>query len=82
MNGNLIRVNCKAHGQMCVDKYCIFYLSHRARGLSMSKIAQLFNDNTMLNDAKVSQFVKNRFKVLSKQPFVGLNQFSKKMIEK
>jgi hypothetical protein len=63
-------------------QYCIFYLSHRARGLSMSKIAQLFNDNTMLNDAKVSQFVKNRFKVLSKQPFVGLNQFSKKMIEK
>ena len=63
-------------------QYCIFYLSHRARGYSMSKIAQLFNDNTMLNDAKVSQFVKNRFKVLSKQPFVGLNQFSKKMIEK
>ena len=36
----------------------------------------------MLNDAKVSQFVKNHFKVLSKQPFVGLHQFSKKMIEK
>ncbi len=48
----------------------------------MIKTAQLFSDNTMLNDAKVSQFVKNHFKVLPKQPFVGLNQYSKKMIEK
>ena len=32
----------------------------------MNKIAQLFNDNTMLNDAKVSQFIRNRFEVLSK----------------
>ncbi len=42
-------------------QYCIFYLSHRARGFSMNKIAQLFNDNTMLNDTSVSQFVKNNF---------------------
>ncbi len=45
---------------------CGQYLSHRVRGYSMSKIVQLFNDNTMLNEVKVSQFVKNRFKVLSK----------------
>ena len=38
-------------------QYCVFYLSHRARGYSMNKIVQLFNDNTMLNDAKVSHFV-------------------------
>ncbi len=31
---------------------------------------------------KVPQFVKNHFKVLPKQPFVGLDQFSKEMIEK
>ena len=29
----------------------------------MSKIIQLFDDNTMLNDAKVSHFVKTHFNV-------------------
>lgn len=64
-------------------QYCIFYLSHRARGQSINKIVQLFSNDTMLNDMKVSQFVKNHFKVMLKQPTViGLNQFSKKLIEK
>ena len=34
--------------------YCIFYLSHRARGFSMKKIVQLFGNDTMLNDTSVS----------------------------
>ena len=62
-------------------QYCIFYLSHRARDLSMNKIVQLFTNNTMLNDAKVSQFVKRHFKVLKQPNVVGLNQFSKKMFQ-
>ena len=62
-------------------QYCIFYLSHRARGHSMNKIVQLFDNDTLLNDAKVAQFVKSHFKV--KQPnVVGLHQCSKKLIEK
>ena len=60
-------------------QYCIFYLSHRARGQSMSNIVHLFNNDTILNDTKVSQFVKRHFKVLLKHSNVNLNQFSKKM---
>ena len=60
-------------------QYCIFYLSHRARGQSMSDIVHLFNNDTILNDTKVSQFVKRHFKVLLKHSNVSLNQFSKKM---
>ena len=60
-------------------QYCIFYLSHRARGQSMNKIVQLFNNNTMLNDAKVSQFVKRHFKVNHSN--VNLSQFSKKLVQ-
>ena len=60
-------------------QYCIFYLSHRARGQSMSNIVHLFNNDTVLNDTKVSQFVKRHFKVLLKHSNVNLNQFSKKM---
>jgi hypothetical protein len=61
-------------------QYCIFYLSHRARGQSMNTIVQLFDNNTMLNDAKVFQFVKNHFKVIVKQ-INNLNEFSAKMIQ-
>ena len=39
---------------MCVDNIVYFTIEHRARGQSMSKIVQLFNDNTMLNHAKVA----------------------------
>ncbi len=62
-------------------QYCIFYLSHRARGYSMRQIVQLFNDNTMLNDAKVSKFVNNHFKVMLRHSKVNLIQFSKKMFQ-
>ena len=64
---------------LCGD-YCIFYLSHRARGYSMNKIVQLFDDNTMLNDAKVSHFVKTHFRVAN-HPNVNLIQFSKKLVQ-
>jgi hypothetical protein len=62
-------------------QYCIFYLSHRALGYSMNQIVQLFNDNTMLNDAKVSRFVQNHFKVMLRPSKVNLIQFSKKMFQ-
>ena len=62
-------------------QYCIFFLSHRARGYSMSKILQLFDDNTMLNDAKVSHFVKTHFRVSVKHPNVNLIQVSKKLVQ-
>ena len=65
---------------VCGD-YCIFYLSHRARGYSMNKIVQLFDDNTMLNDAKVSHFVKTHFRVSANHPNVNLIQFSKKLVQ-
>ena len=45
----------------------------------MSNIVHLFNNDTILNDTKVSQFVKGHFKVLLKHSNVSLNQFSKKM---
>ena len=65
---------------VCGD-YCIFYLSHRASGYSMNKIVQLFDGNTMLNDAKVSHFVKTHFRVSVKHPNDNLIQFSKKLVE-
>ena len=62
-------------------QYCVFYLSHRARGYSMNKIVQLFNGNTMLNDAKVSHFVNTHFRLMLTHPNVNLNQFSKKLVQ-
>ena len=62
-------------------QYCIFFLSHRARGYSMNKILQLFVDNTMLNDAKVSHFVKTHFRVSVKHPNFNFIQISKKLVQ-
>ena len=59
INGNITNINCKVFGPTYAD----LYLSHRARGYSMNKIVQLFDDNTMFNDAKVSHFVKTHFRV-------------------
>ena len=61
--------------------YCIFYLSHRARGQSMKKIVQLFGNDTVLNDSKVLWFVKTHFRVALKQPSVGFVQCCKKLIQ-
>ena len=52
-------------------EYCIFFLSHKARGYSMNKIVQLFGKDTVLNDSKALWFVKNHFRVALKQPHVG-----------
>ena len=46
----------------------------------MNKIVQLFSNNTMLNDANVSHFVRTHFRVVLKQPFVGLIQCCKKLM--
>ena len=61
--------------------YCIFYLSHKARGQSMKKIVQLFGNDTVLNESKVLWFVKNHFGVALKQPSVGFVQCCKKLIQ-
>ena len=63
------------------SRYCIFFLSHRARRYSMNKIVQLFGNDTVLNDSKVLWFVKTHFRVALKQPHVGLVQCCKKLIE-
>ena len=62
-------------------QYCIFYPGHRARGFSMNKIVQLFGNDTALNDAKVSRFVKTYFRVVLKQPIPGFVQCCKKLIQ-
>ena len=55
-------------------QYCIFYLYHKSRGYSMSKIVNLFTHNTNLNDCNVACYVKKHFKVvIENQPVCGLN---------
>ena len=60
-------------------QYCIFYLSHRARG--MKKIEQLFGKDTVLNDSKVAWFVKTHFKIKSNRSRNSFVQCCKKLIE-
>ena len=45
--------DCKLQSDLSdvCGQYCIFYLSHRARGYSITKIAQLFGNDTVLNDS-------------------------------
>lgn len=38
-------------------EYCILYLMHRARGVSMSKIVNVFTENKLHNDQQVLEFV-------------------------
>ena len=67
--------------QVC-GQYCIFYLYHKSRGYSMSKIVNLFSGNTRLNDCKVACYVKKHFNVtIDKQPICGLNQCCKALFK-
>ena len=59
-------------------QYSIFYLSHRARGVSMKKIVQMFSNDSELNDKKVFRFVQAHFTF--KQPTSGLNQCCKRLL--
>ena len=64
-------------------QYCIFYLYHKSRGYSMSKIVNMFTDNTSLNDCNVACYVKKHFNVTIKnQPICGLNQCCKSILLK
>lgn len=38
-------------------QYCIFYLMHKARGVSMKSIVELFSSNKLHNDHLVYEFV-------------------------
>lgn len=42
-------------------EYCVFYLAHRARGVSKSRVVNRFTLNTMTNDHQVYQFVMKLF---------------------
>ena len=54
-------------------QYCIFYLYHKSRGYSMSKIVNLFTDDTSINDRNVLVMLKNILMLLLKtNPFAGL----------
>ena len=61
-------------------QYRLFYLCQRSRGHGLRKIVHIFNSNTLSNDSKVSQFVKNHFRVIDKQLYTGYNQISKKYL--
>ena len=62
--------------------YCIFYLYHKSRGYSMSKIVNLFTNNTNKNDCSVACYVKEHFNiVIDNQPICGLNQCCKALFK-
>ena len=63
-------------------QYCIFYLYHKARGYSMSKIVNLFTDKPNLNDCNVACYVKKHFNVvIENQPVCGLIQCCKPLLK-
>ena len=63
-------------------QYCIFYLYHKSRGYSMSKIVNLFTDKANLNDCNVACYVKKHFNVvIENQPVCGLNQCCKPLLK-
>ena len=62
-------------------QYCIFYLYHKSLGYSMSKIVNMFTDNTFLNDCNVACYVRKHFNVIiENQPICGLNQCCKALL--
>jgi hypothetical protein len=56
-------------------QYCIFYLSHRARGLNMSKIVHLFNNDTVSNGGV--QIRSDSFRFRNKNIHCGSDQIDK-----
>lgn len=42
-------------------EYCVFYLTHRARGVSKSHVVNCFTSNKIKNDHQVYQFVMKLF---------------------
>ena len=62
--------------------YCIFYLYHKSRGYSMSKIVNMFSSNVDKNDCKVACYVKKHFNVvIDNQPVCGLHQCCKPLFQ-
>ena len=75
-------INCKVPGATCVDNTVFFYLYHKSRGYSMSKIVNMFTDSTTINDCNVACYVKNHFNVvIENQPVCGLNQRCKPLFK-
>ena len=48
----------------------------------MSKIVNLFTDNTSINDRNVACYVKKHFNVIENQPVCGLNQCCNRYLNK
>ena len=46
-------------------QYCMFFLFHRAAGLSFAKIISMFSSNTCANDILVKSFVDKTFQLKS-----------------
>ena len=58
----------------------VLFISKVTGTYSLNKIVHVFNNNTLIIDAMVSQFVKNHFKVIDNRLYVNHNQISKKRI--
>ncbi len=44
-------------------QFCIFYLIHRSRGVSLEKIISVFTEDPFINDELVHDFIKERYDV-------------------
>ena len=65
-------------------QYCVYYLLHRARGLSMSRIFANFSNDVDYNDRFVYEFVQNHYdfddlKLLDTEGFV--TQLAKSLVD-
>ena len=60
-------------------QYCVFYLSHRARGHSMNTIVNMLDSNRNVNDKKVFRFVRRHF-YMSPKTYGTAEQISRKRI--
>jgi hypothetical protein len=85
-NGDAVRSNNQSiQGTLSTvcGQYCIFFLLHRCRGLSMTKIVHLFSNDKTDNDIIVNDFVRRRFPrvktTLYDEPFI-VKQISKSMM--
>ena len=63
-------------------QYCIFYLYQKSQGYSMSKIVNMFTNDTNLNDCNVACYVRKHFNVvIENQPVCGLKQYCKPLLK-
>lgn len=55
-------------------QYCLYFLYHKANGLSMAHIQKKFNPMTKdANDRRVVRFARKHFKIDTAEPFIDVN---------